>query len=68
MTLTENCPHCHCPFKPVLYKRKDGYLESFYGMKDDKGVYFGFHEERPDGNYSNVAIDFKYCPMCGRKL
>lgn len=37
--------------------------------EDEKGSYFGFYEERPDGTYSKVGLDtFTHCPMCGRKL
>lgn len=67
--MTKKCNHCHYPFKPLLRKTKDGYLEEVLAFKDKQGVYFGFYEQRPDGTYSKVGLDtFTHCPMCGEKL
>lgn len=64
----QNCTYCHFPFNAILDASSKGYSERFWGMEDKTSVYFAFREERPDGNYSAVTINFKYCPMCGRKL
>lgn len=69
MPKENDCQYCHKPFLPVLDKHKDGYWELVMGFEDEKGSYFGFYEERPDGTYSKVGLDtFTHCPTCGRKL
>lgn len=63
------CEYCHWPFKPVMMKKRDGYVEAVLSLHDNQGTYFGFYEERPDGQYSKIGLDtFKCCPMCGRRL
>lgn len=67
--MTNKCEYCHYPFIPILDKHVDGYWELVKGYEDEKGAYFGFYEERPDGTYSKVGLDtFTNCPKCGRKL
>lgn len=64
----QSCSYCHFPFNAILDISNEGYSERFWGMEDNISAYFAFREERPDGSYSAVTINFKYCPMCGRKL
>lgn len=64
------CEYCHWPFKPVMMKKRDGYVEAdLYASTMNK---FHVNLSEMDGKWylmiKGLPYPIKYCPNCGRKL